>query len=210
MKKIIGILLLMLALAVSSLAADVLIYEANFDKTDSKKVDWMPVSGEWDIYNGKIINYDANHNNTNIYQELEQFGAGLFIYEYKFIPENKTKDFTPAVGLHFMASDGEDASRGDSYLIFQDANEAQIYRARNGILGSAIVQEPGFGCALGKETVIRVEYDNTTGLIVVYVNGKKAAEWTDSEPIEEGLFISLRSNSTAVSYDYVKVWFRKK
>ena len=210
MKKTIGILLLMLALAVFSLAADVLIYEANFDKTDSKKVDWMPVSGEWDIFNGKMVNYDVNHNNTNIYQELEQFGAGVFIYEYKFIPENKTKDFTPAAGLHFMASDGENASRGDSYLIFQDANETQIYRSRNGLLGSAIVQKPGFGCTLGKESVVRVEYDNTTGLIVVNVNGKKIAEWTDNVPLKDGLFISLRSNCTEVSYDYVKVWFRKK
>ena len=210
MKKTMGILLLMFALAVFSLAADVLIYEANFDKTDSKKVDWMPVSGEWDIINSKMVNFDSNHNNTNIYQELEQFGTGVYIYEYKFIPENRSKEYAPAAGLHFMASDGENASRGDSYLIFQDANETQIYRSRNGILGSAIVQKPGFGCALGKETVIRIEYDNTTGLIVVYVNGKKAAEWTDNEPIEEGLFISLRSNCTAVSYDYVKVWFRKK
>lgn len=187
---------------------ETLLYKANFDKSDTRNVDWIPVYGEWDILGSQMVNFDLGNNNTNIYQDLEQTGKGLFIYEYKVTPENKSKDYAPCVGLHFMASDGEHAARGDSYLIFQDAKELQIYRSRKGILGQAIVQVPGFGCAIGQESVIRVEYHNTKGLIVVYVNGKKAVDWTDFDPIKEGYFISLRTNCTAASYDYVKVWFR--
>lgn len=209
MKKRVGlIVLLLMVLTISALGKEVLLYEANFDNSDARDVDWIPVYGEWDILGSQMVNFDLIHNNTNIYQELEQFGEGVFIYEYKFTPDNRSKDYAPCVGLHFMASDGEHAARGDSYLIFQDANELQIYRSRKGNLGQAIVQVPGLGCALGQESIVRIEYHNTTGLIEVYVNGKKAADWTDHNPIDEGYFISLRTNCTAASYDYVKVWFR--
>ena len=187
----------------------VLLYEANFDETDPATVDWTPITGTWTISDGKMVNSDIYHNNTSIYQELEQVGDGTFIYEYKFKPTNKTKDFTPAVGIHFMASDGEQASaRGTSYLIFQEAAVLQIYRAKDGVLGGAIVKEPNFGCALDEDFITRIEYNNVTGVISVFVNGEKAAEWTDPSPIKEGNYLSLRTNCTAAEYDYIKVWFK--
>lgn len=187
----------------------VLLYEANFDETDPVNVEWTPVTGTWEILAGKMVNSNVTHNNTSIYQQLEQVGDGTFIYEYKFKPIEKTKEFTPAVGMHFMASDGEQLSaRGTSYLIFQEAAALQIYRAKEGILGAAIVKVPDFGSALDKEFVTRIEYNNTNGLIAVFVNDIKAAEWTDPNPIKEGSFLSLRTNCTATEYDYIKVWFR--
>ncbi len=187
----------------------VLLYEANFDETDPAAVDWTPIAGTWTILDGKMVNSDIYHNNTSIYQELEQVGDGTFIYEYKFKPIDKTKDFTPAVGIHFMASDGEQASaRGTSYLIFQEAAVLQIYRAKDGVLGGAIVKEPNFGCALDEDFITRIEYNNVTGVISVFVNGEKAAEWTDPSPIKEGNYLSLRTNCTAAEYDYIKVWFK--
>ncbi|MGI6532823.1 MAG: hypothetical protein ACOX29_10385 [Bacillota bacterium] len=34
-------------------------------------------------------------------------------------------------------------------------------------------------------------------------------QWTDMDPIIDGAYLSVRTNMTAVTYDYIKVWVRK-
>ncbi len=200
--------LLVLALAVVTFAAPQLIYEANFNKTDGKNVDWVPVNGDWDIDGEYMVQYDLNDGNTNIWQELAQYGDGLFIYEYKITYDVAGGQWAPAAGLHFMASDGDAPQRGNSYLVFQDLNEMQLYRCEGG--GIVAVQLTGMDPAIeGQTNVIRVEFETITGRIAVFLNDKLVIEWFDDYPILDGDFISLRTNQTAVRYDYVKVWYQK-
>ncbi len=207
-KKIVFVVVAMLMVASLALAADTLIYEANFDKTDSKKNDWIPVVGDWEIASGMMINNDINNGNTNIYQELEQVGDATFIYEYKVTYDAKGSEWAPAAGIHFMASDGEAAQRGDSYLVFQDFNEMQLYKCEAGGI-NAVQRVPGFPAVLGRTNVVRAEYNTKTGSIKVFLNGELVIDWTDSDPLFDGLAISFRTNGTAASYDYIKVWVRK-
>lgn len=202
------IIVTILLLTSMVLGADTLIYEANFDKSDSKKVDWVPVVGDWDIFNGGLINDDIVDFNTNIYQELEQSGDYTFIYEYKVTYNVKGGQWAPAAGLHFMCSDGEAVNRGDSYLVFQDYGRIQLYRCSGGGI-TFINQVEGFPAIEGKTSIMRVEYNVKTGLIKIYLNGTFVFEWTDPSPIYDGEFISCRTNQTAVTYDYIKVWLRK-
>ncbi len=208
-KRILTVVMVLLALTVSVVAAEgTLIYEANFNKTDKKNVYWEPVNGDWDEDGEHMINGDINDGNTNIFQELDQIGDGTWIYEYKVTYDVKGSQWAPAAGLHFMCSDGEASNRGDSYLVFQDYAEIQLYRSiGNGL--SAVLRIPGFPAIVGQTSIVRVEYNTKTGLITVYLNGENILEWTDEDPIVDGQFISLRTNGTQATYDYVKVWFKK-
>lgn len=207
-KKIVLVVVALLMVASFAFAEDKLIYEANFDKTDSKKNDWIPVVGDWEIASGMMINNDITNGNTNIYQELEQVGDATFIYEYKVTYDAKGSQWAPAAGIHIMASDGEGSNRGDSYLIFQDFQEMQIYRCEANSIPLA-TRAPGFPAVVGQTNVIRIEYNTVTGNIKVFLNGDQVIDWTDSDPLLDGLAISLRTNGTVASYDYVKVWVRK-
>ncbi len=207
-RKTLTVLLALFVLTVSALAAETLVYEANFNKTDKKNVYWEPVVGEWDDDGEHMINTDINEGNTNIFQELDQVGDGTWIYEYKVTFDAKGSQWAPAAGLHFMCSDGEAPQRGDSYLVFQDFAEIQLYRCSGGGI-SAVLRIPGFPAVVGKTSVVRIEYNTKTGLITINLNGVKVLEWTDDDPIVDGQFISLRTNGTQASYDYVKVWLKK-
>lgn len=207
-QKLFVIISVIFILSTLAFCEDTLIYEANFDKTDSKKIDWFPVIGDWEIIGGGMVGYDLENTNTNISQELEQFGAYTFIYEYKITYDLSGGQWSPAAGLHFMATDGEDLNRGESYLVFNDYGRVQLYRASAGTL-THVTQVDGFPAIEGQSSVIRVEYNSKTGEIDIFLNDVLVLEWTDPEPLYDGVYISLRTNMTAVTYDYVKVWVRK-
>lgn len=207
-RKVLSVVMVLMVLAVSSFASGTLVYEANFNKTDSKKIDWVPFSGDWDIDGEFMVNADLSNGNTNIWQELDQYGDGTWTYEYKVTYDVKGGEWAPAAGFHFMVSDAEAPQRGDSYLVFQDLNEMQLYRCEAG--GIVAVQRiPGFPAVVGKTSVVRVVYDTKSGLIEIFLNDVKVIEWIDDNPILDGQYISLRTNQTGASYDYVKVWFKK-
>lgn len=207
-RKTMIVFMALLVLTVSALAAETLVYEANFNKTDKKNVYWEPIVGEWDDDGEHLVNTDVNSGNTNIFQELDQVGDGTWIYEYKVTFDAKSNQWAPAAGLHFMCSDGEDPNRGDSYLVFQDYAEIQLYRAVGGGL-NAVLRIPGFPAVVGQTSIVRIEYNTKIGLITINLNGEKVLEWTDDDPIVDGQFISFRTNGTQASYDYIKVWFKK-
>lgn len=207
MKKVFAIFLV-LAFAAVSFAAPQLIYEANFNKTDGKEVDWVPVNGEWDIDGEFMVGYDLADGNTNIWQELAQYGDGKFIYEYKITYDASGGQYAPAAGLHFMASDGDLPQRGNSYMVFQDLNEMQLYRCEGGGISGVVLTKMN-PAVVGMTHVVRVEYETEIGRITVYLDDALVIEWFDELPIYDGDFISLRTNQTAASYDYVKVWFEK-
>jgi hypothetical protein len=207
-KRFMAVLLVMLVLTVSVFAAETLVYEANFNKTDKKDVFWEPVNGEWETDGEHMVNFDTNDGNTNIFQELDQVGDGTWIYEYKVTYDIKGGMWAPAAGMHIMCSEPDAPQRGDSYLIFQDLNEMQLYRCSGGAI-TAVMQVPGFPAIVGQTVVVRTEYNTLTGNIKVFLNGDLVIDWTDDEPIFDGQFISLRTNQTQASYDYVKVWYKK-
>jgi hypothetical protein len=208
MRKNLFVLFAVLVLAFTVFAADTLIYEANFDKTDSKKVSWEPVIGEWEIVKGAMSNYDMSNWNTNIYQDVDQIGEGVFIYEYKVTYDDEGGGNAPAAGLHFMATDGEADNRGDSYLVFQDNIELQLYKCVSGGI-MAVQRIPGFGAVVGKSYVVRIEYTTKTGNVKIFLDNELVIDWKDVEPLVDGSVISFRTNTTEASYDYVKIWYRK-
>ncbi|MDD2431574.1 MAG: hypothetical protein PHD88_06510 [Firmicutes bacterium] len=206
--RILALIAVVLLLSIGIFAEDILIYEANFDKTDDRSVDWDPVVGDWEVYDGGLSGYDLSNTNTIASQELEQLGDHVFIYEYKVNYDISGGQWSPAAGLHFMASDGYDVNRGESYLVFQDYGRVQLYRASAGTL-THVTQVEGYPAIEGHPSVIRVEYDVKAGIIDVYLDGNSVLQWVDPNPIFDGDFISVRTNMTAVTYDYIKVWVRK-
>lgn len=208
MKKVFVIFLTLMVLTAMALAADTLKFEANFNKTDSKKNYWEPFGGEWEIDGEYMVNYDLGSDNTNIWLELDQYGEGVWIYEYKITYDVKGGQWAPAAGLHFMASDAEAPQRGSSYLMFQDLTEIKLYRCEAGGI-TRVAFTPGFQAIVGETSIIRVEYNTKTGAFTIFHNGVKVIEYVDDDPIVDGQYISLRTNQTQASYDYVKVWYRK-
>lgn len=209
MKKVLlGLLLCLFVVSAVAVAEDILIFEANFDKTDSRNVYFDPVVGDWEVENGGLVGYDTSDVNTNAVQELDQLGEYTFIYEYKVHYDFSGGQWSPAAGLHFMCSDGYATNRGESYLVFQDYGRVQLYRASGGGL-THVTQVDGYPAPDGGFSVIRVEYNVKTGEIDVYLNGNLVLQWVDTNPISDGYYISVRTNMTAVTYDYIKVWVRK-
>lgn len=64
-KKLLLLVVCVLVLSVMVFAEDVLIYEANFEKTDSKNVFWDGLVGDWEVYGGGLVGHDTTDQNTN-------------------------------------------------------------------------------------------------------------------------------------------------
>ena len=207
-KKLLLLVVCVLVLSVMVFAEDVLIYEANFEKTDSKNVFWDGLVGDWEVYGGGLVGHDTTDQNTNAVQELDQVGEYTFIYEYKVTYDYSGGPWSPAAGLHFMCSNGYATNRGDSYLVFQDYGRMILYKATNDALAK-VAEKDGHPAPDGGSSVVRVEYNAKTGDMDVYLNGELVIQWTDMDPIIDGAYLSVRPNMTAVTYDYIKVWVRK-
>ncbi|MDD2431404.1 MAG: hypothetical protein PHC96_06895, partial [Firmicutes bacterium] len=207
-RKLLALLIVVLVMSFVVMAEDVLIYEANFSKNDSRDVCWEPMVGDWEMDGGFMINYDTSSVNTNITQELEQSGMYTFIYEYKMAYIETSVSWAPMAGLHFMANDDISDNRGDSYLMWHDSQNIQLYKTTSNTLAE-LQQVPNYPAIVGDERVVRVEYDTRNGEIKGFIDGELVIHVIDPKPLVDGSFVSLRTSQTAVEFDYLKIWVRK-
>lgn len=161
--------------------------------------DWTPVTGQWEVH---IVNTDESSANTNAYVEVVQDGTTM-TYEWTVQFESTTFSLGPAAGVHIMADSATDAVRGNSYLVFQDADYIRLYKASFGSLSK--VSEFPVQVSLGEKHAYSVEFNSDTGVMKIQRNGDLIGEWTDSSPLTNGKYISLRTNGTNAVFSGVKV-----
>ena len=207
-KKLFALICALLMFSAFALAEDILIYEANFTKDDDpSKVNWVSYDGDWSIESGLMVNYDTSSQNTAITQELDQSKEGIYIYEYKMSYFETSVTWGPMSGLHFMASQPDGATRGESYLMWHDRENIQFYKCTNNRL-NYLQQVAGYLVGIYDERLVRIELNTKTGEIKGYIDGELVIDVVDTSPHKSGKYISLRTSSTATEFDYVRVWFR--
>ena len=161
--------------------------------------DWTSVTGGWEL---QLVNADQRSANTNVYAAVDQSG-GRLVYEWTVRFESTTFSLGPAAGMHIMADDGASDVRGNSYLVFQDAEFIRLYKAQAGRLNK--VADLPAKAAVGETHSYRVEYHSDSGRMEIYRNGELAGEWTDSAPLKDGKFISVRTNGTIAVFSNIAV-----
>lgn len=191
--------LLVLAGAVQA-AEPVVILDEEFDEMPS---DWIPVSGDWGVENGQLINYDMYETVTNIFFPVEQQGRVL-TYEWEVRMQDAMAAWAPLAGVHFLADSGEEGNHGNSYFLFQASTVLKLYKSVDNSLVAAW-EIPEYAAQLGQTYRFRVLFNTETGLMQVYLNDELVKEWTDPEPIQSGQFVAFRTNSTQAGFSHLRI-----
>ncbi|MGI6532824.1 MAG: hypothetical protein ACOX29_10390 [Bacillota bacterium] len=95
-----------------AIAEDILIFEANFDKTDSRNVYFDPVVGDWEVENGGLVGYDTSdvkHQRCTGARPARRIHLHLRIQGALRLQRRSI--WSPAAGLHFMCSDATPPNR---------------------------------------------------------------------------------------------------
>jgi len=156
------------------------------------------VYGENCVYSSN----DTSDTNTNAYHSLWQNSTLTYVWVVKFV------DGSPMAGMHIFASDCTLSQRGDSYLIWQDANFIRIYESVGNVLNDRA--DFPYPANIGEIHTYKVNYNPTTGTIVVWRDGVHVGNWTDSSPLLNGKCISLRTNSAHAHFDDIVVIDKEK
>lgn len=204
-KSLVVSFLLVLILALGANAAQP-VFETDFS-TDPGIVS---TAGDWVIRDGVLVNQDIEHNATNAYIRIPQEGTKI-IYEYKVTYKETISDsFGPLGGILFMLQDPD--VRNDAYFLYgakpflkfvktgTDDTFAQLKTAWT---------DANFASAVGQSVEYRIEYNVPSGEITVFANGQKVATWQDANPTAKGEYVSFRTNSTIIEFDYFRVYVEK-
>lgn len=150
--------------------------------------------GDWRVEGGSLKILDQSIWNTNAWFEKVQAGRKItYVWQMEFLATSAA--WGPAGGLHILASDPTDYSRGVSYLIFQDGEAVRIYKARYDL--NEMASFP-VGARTGATYRYKVIVDTEEGRISVWRDDVWLGEWKDPEPITSGKYISVRTNRTSV------------
>jgi N-acetyl-anhydromuramyl-L-alanine amidase AmpD len=168
--------------------------------------DWTINSGggTWSINSGHLFQSDSVASNTNIYSQLAQTSGNGYMYHWKAMMDGNTAN--RRCGIHFFVSNPALANRGISYLAWfrADDDKVQIYK----ISGDTLYTKADNPLVIntGVWYDFKVTYSPASGIIKVFMNDVIVANWTDSNPIQSGAYISLRNGNCKAYYDDMKVF----
>lgn len=168
--------------------------------------DWTNAAGTWSISGQSLFQSDQSSGNTNLYAALTQSLSNTYLYNWTgAIGGSGTNR---RAGLHFFADQPDSSNRGNSYFVYYrlDDDKIQIYKVTNNSWGSGPVKDTAYNFTANQAYDFKVIYDRISGLIEVYVNNVKSAEWTDASPIANGGYISLRNANCTYTVDNFKVF----
>lgn len=165
---------------------------------------WNAGAGNAYILNGALHQTDTLTTNTNFYLDVGQNASHTYLYHLKTRLWSGTTN--RRMGIHIMADNPLGANRGNSYLIWfrGDNQTVQIYETINDQLNTRVTQPTTVAPFVWYD--IKITYNPGSGLIEVYQEDQKVATWTDSSPLLNGSFISLRSNQAHCDFDNVRVY----
>ncbi|RZT00183.1 N-acetylmuramoyl-L-alanine amidase [Aquimarina brevivitae] len=160
-------------------------------------------AGNWSISNSHLRQSNTSSDNTKLSSYVAQ-NSGL-PYLYEFAAKVESTSGPRKFGIHIMADDVTQSQRGNSYLIWfsGEDNKVRIYETINNVLNyRAIGDVPQDN----NWANYKITYSPAFGVIEVFKNNISVLRWTDSTPISSGSSISLRTNTTIVEFDDLKVY----
>ncbi len=170
---------------------------------------WTPAVGTWIQQGGTLVQGDENSTNSNLSALVTQFAGEVYVFHWKakILTTGDNKRF----GLHFFSSDGIQTNRGDSYLVWfrnytDRQDKVEIYRSENDQLNIPRAEGP-IDIQDGQWYDCKVYFDSGSGLIEVFINDRLALRWKDDIlPFRKGAYISLRTGSSQVQFEDVRVY----
>lgn len=160
---------------------------------------WMAQSGNWVIDNNAYRQTITTSGTKHSSYPLPQSGSMTFEWQATFNSGNRS------AGLHFFASNETQVNHGNSYLVRQEASKLRIYKSvNNSMTAMGSVDLPAV--VNGQTYTYKVTYDPTSGYMTVRRNDEvQVLTWTDGTPLTTGLYLALRTDSSNVSFDNIRV-----
>jgi len=174
----------------------------NFD--NAIHADWTNQTGNWAIASQRLNQSDEAQSNSNLFCSLSQTNSYEYLYHWQ---TNMSGSGTNRrSGLHFFVDNPTLPNRGNSYFVYfrVDTDKCQIYEVINDVFTLMTDSDVMIDPATWYD--FKVTYNPSTGIIKAYANDNLVSEWTDSSPLQNGAYLSLRSGNTNVLYDDVKVY----
>lgn len=164
---------------------------------------FQAAAGTWVPSATTITNTDTSSNNTNAYAPIEQKGTEI-TFEWTITFKETLFSSGPAAGMHILCSEGPSTTRGTSYLVFQDKSFVRIYKTSGGkLLKNG--DFPTTDLTPGETHTYKAVYSTQSGVLTVYRDGQSVGTFTDAAPIQNGEFVSLRTNGSVAEFKAIKV-----
>lgn len=174
------------------------------DEFDSNLGLWTNQAGNFQVTNGHFLMNDASQNNSNAYAQVGQSSQHDYLYTWK--QQITSTNSNQRAGMHFFCSDPSLPNRGNSYFVYfrEETDKVQLYRVINDVF--TLVKEDSATIITNHWDQVYVTYSPQSGLIQVYLNAVLVCSWSDSNPLQQGSAISLRSGSCTVRFDEIYVY----
>ena len=165
---------------------------------------WTNQSGNFQAMNGSFLLNDATQNNSNAYAQVSQTSQHTYLYTWK--QRITSSNANQRAGMHFFCSDPTLPNRGNSYFVYfrEETDKVQLYKVLNDAF--TLVKEDSVNILVNQWDQVYVTYNPQSGLIQVYLNSVHVCSWTDTNPLQQGTAISLRSGACTVTFDEVYVY----
>ncbi len=170
---------------------------AKDDFNDGNADGWTAHSGSWSVSGGAYRQTSTTHTATNSSYPLPQSGAMTFEWQATFNSGSR------AAGMHIFASEAGSTEHGSSYLVWQDATYVRIYETINNIRTQRAIVS--LAASNGQTYSYKATYDPATGVVTLWRDGLQRLSWTDSSPLSAGAYLALRTSSSSVNFDNVRV-----
>jgi len=180
-----------------------------FDNFDNLiHTEWTQKTGSWSIDGNALVQSDESGpqaGNTNIYAALSQTLSNKYLYHFyaKFEGSGNNR----RGGFHFFCDNADSSNRNNSYFVWfrLDDQKIQIYKVNNNTFGAPVLDLPlAFNASQWYD--VKVIYDRISGNMKVYLNNVEVAQWTDSNPISQGNYVSFRSGNCKMSIDEIRIY----
>jgi hypothetical protein len=214
--------LLILSVAVVSVSAQSVLVDEKF--TSMRR--WDGAYGDWRLQGGRLVQADTENRLAKINLPVRQTGTMQYEFNARYVAGGE--DGHAGFGIHLFVDDahpGKSWGNGWSYLMWINYDMETSESRHRGFRGQVYKSTSDTQMKLVESLNIRIpdnylreEYiyatvpvkmvvDSNSGMVKVYdpLDMNYFYRFYLDRPIPRGSFISLRSNSFAVSFDDVKV-----
>ena len=179
-------------------------FNDNFDTVLNS--DWHTTDslGSWNVSNGHLNQTYTGSNKTRLSVPVTQDSTHVWLYQWQmaFKPGS-----TRRAGMYIMASDPTQTYLGSAYLVWFRADDAkcEIYYVKNNTMSGIVATA---ACTINDNTFYdyKVIYNPATGVIKAFQNNVAICSYTDTQPLKNAGYISLRTGNANMMYDDIKVY----
>ena len=179
-------------------------FNDNFNSTLHSEWHTTDSLGAWNVSSGHLNQTYTGSNKTRLSVPVLQDSTHTWLYHWQMSFSPGT---TRRAGMYIMAADPTQTYLGSAYLIWfrADDDKCEIYYVKNNTMSGIVATA---ACTINDNTTYdyKVIYNPATGLIQVFQNNIPICSYTDTQPLKNAGYISLRTGNASMFYDDIKVY----